>query len=315
MLTELESQSLSAELQRYVGERGAPVYAWDSVNEAMIRQWCEVFDVDFPPFTEGQQAAPGVHGGLIAPATLLPVWLMPGLRNRRPPGSDTADPRAVMKVLEREGYIGILGTNCEQEYERPLRPGERISCVHSVDAISEEKQTRMGPGHFVTFLQEFFDEAGARVGTMRLRILRFKPKMKMSTRPSPPQPAINQDSAFFWQGLKAGQLLIQRCKGCGVLRHPPGPACTECHSLEWDTVASTGRGSLFSFVVMHQPKHPAFDYPLPVGLIELEEGTRLVAPIKCTDTTTLRTGMRMEAIIESIEGEDRLPWFRPVREN
>jgi hypothetical protein len=79
-------------------------------------------------------------------------------------------------VLEREGYLGILGTNCEQEYERYLRPGERISTTNMVEGISDEKQTKFGPGFFITFLQEFFDQDNKPVGRMRLRILRFKPR-------------------------------------------------------------------------------------------------------------------------------------------
>jgi uncharacterized OB-fold protein len=302
------------ELTSFVGKRGGPVFAWDPVNAPMVRQWCEVFDFDFAPFVDADAAAAGVHGGLVAPATMLPVWLMPGLRNARPPGSDTTDPRAIMKVLEREGYVGILGTDTEQTYERPLRPGERLSCIHSVDAVSDEKLTRMGPGFFVTFLQEFFDEAQQAVGTVRLRILRFKPQAAPAAepkRPPPPQPAINQDTAFFWEGLQAGQLLIQRCAACGTLRHPPGPACTQCHSLDWDTVPSTGRGKLFSFVVMHHPKHPGFDYPLPVGLVELDEGVRLVAPLTGLDSAHWRTGMRVQAVIQPVAGEHRLPLFRP----
>ena len=295
------------ELKSHVGRRGGVVHGWDPVNQPMVRQWCEVFDFPFAPFLEGD----------VAPATMLPVWLMPGLRNARPAGSDTANPREVMGVLEREGYVGILGTDCEQEYQRALRPGETISCIHSVEAISDEKQTRMGPGFFVTFLQEFIDQAQQPVGTMRLRILRFRPKVAApvaARRPSPPQPSLNQDTAFFWEGLKAGKLLIQRCASCQTLRHPPGPACTRCHSLDWDTVQSSGRGKLFSFVVMHQPRHPAFDYPHPVGLVELEEGVRLVAPLTGVAIDHIRMGMAVEAVIEPVEGEHRLPLFRPARE-
>jgi len=306
----------AAELRSYVGRRYGVVHAWDPVNEPMIRHWCEALDFDFAPYLDARAAANTVHGGIVAPATMLPVWLMPGIRNARPPGSDLSDPREVMTVLERQGYVGILGTNCEQEYERPLRPGEKISCTHSVETISDEKQTRFGPGYFVTFLQEFRDERNEPVGTMRLRILRFRPREAVvapPARPSPPQPSLSLDTAFFWEGLSAGKLLIQRCASCHTLRHPPGPACTDCHSLDWDTVQSSGRGKLFSFVVMHQPRHPAFDYPHPVGLVELEEGVRLVAPLSEVALDSLEIGMPVEAVIEPVAGEHRLPRFRPSR--
>ena len=67
-------------------------------------------------------------------------------------------------------------------------------------------------------------------------------------------------------------MLIQHCKNCDKLQHPPGPCCKYCQSFEWDTVAASGKGKLVSFVKMHHPDLPGFEKPNPVGLIELEEG-------------------------------------------
>ena len=336
------TQSLLDELKGHVGRRYGVVRAWDAVNEPMIRHWCEALDFDFPAYTDAVAAAATVHRGIVAPATMLPVWLMPGIRNRRPAGSDLSNNREIMGVLERAGYVGILGTDCEQDYERPLRPGERISCTFMTESISAEKQTRFGPGFFVTFLQEFHDEREQRVGTMRLRILRFRPSPPQTqvptpvpllpqmslppltpppeaarpaarSKPSPPQPVLSQDTAFFWNGLQAGKLLIQRCASCHALRHPPGPACMRCHSLEWDSVESRGRGTLASFVVMHKPVTAGFDFPHPVGLVELDEGVRLVVPLVEPPPRGFEIGMAVEAVIEAVAGEHRLPSFKPAK--
>jgi uncharacterized OB-fold protein len=83
--------------------------------------------------------------------------------------------------------------------------------------------------------------------------------------------------------------------------------------LEWDSVEAKGTGALFSYVVMHHPKNDAFDYPHPVGLIELDEGTRLVAPLTDVDTNKLEVGLRMQVVFDNLEGQTRLPKFRPVR--
>lgn len=310
-----DGQAWITELRSYVGRRYGRIFAWDAVNEPMIRQWCEAMDIDFAPYGDAAASAATVHGGIVAPATMLPVWLMPGLKNARPEGSDLTNPREVMNVLEREGYIGILGTNCEQEYDRYLRPGDRISCTHVVESISDEKQTRLGPGFFINFLQEFNDQDNQPVGRMRLRILRYRPEQPAAKKPAraaPPQPVLSQDTAFFWEGLQAGKLLIQRCAACHTLRHPPGPACTHCHSLDWDSVESSGRGKLFSFVIMHNAQYEAFDYPHPVGLIELDEGVRIVAPLTEAKLDELEIGMAMEAVIEPVAGQNNLPRFRPV---
>ena len=74
-------------------------------------------------------------------------------------------------------------------------------------------------------------------------------------------PAVTHDTQFFWDGLKHHRLLIQRCTGCQSLRHPPRPMCPRCNSVEWDTVESTGRGEVFSFVMPQHPPYPWFEYP------------------------------------------------------
>ena len=306
----MSEAQLIAELRSYVGRRYGPVYAWDRVDPAMIRHWCEALDYAWPPYLDQDAAAAGAHGSIVAPPTMLPVWLMPGLKRQVAPGSDVTNHREIMGVLEAHGYLGILGTNCEQDYVRYLKPGERIASNYEVESVSDLKRTKFGPGVFITFLQRFLDEAGELVGTMRLRILRFRPEAKATPRPAPPQPAMSQDTKFFWDGLKERRLLIQRCTSCGMLRHPPGPVCLHCHGLEWDTQEASGRGTLFSFVVMHQPKYPSFDYPHPVGLIDLEEGVRLVAPLAVDDPGGLAIGDRMEAVFEDCSQDWRLPRFR-----
>ncbi len=301
----MTDELLLQNLRAFVGRRYGPVYAWDQVDVPMIRQWCEALDRDWRPYLD--------HETPVAPLTMLPVWLMPGLRKQVPPGSTDVEHREIMGVLESHGYVGILGTNCEQEYVRHLRRGERISATYEVESVSDLKRTKFGPGFFITFLQSFHDEADALVGTMRLRILRFLPQAEAPQRPAPPQPAMSQDTRFFWDGLKEGRLLIQHCVGCGELRHPPGPVCTHCHGLEWDTLEASGLGEVFSFVVMHQPKYPSFDYPHPIGLIELEEGVRLVAPLEVESTGNLEIGDKVEAVFQDSSHEYRLPKFRHVR--
>lgn len=105
---------------------------------------------------------------------------------------------------------------------------------------------------------------------------------------------VTQDNAFFFEGAAEGRLLIQRCSDCGTLRHPPGPACPRCRSFAWESVESTRRGTLHSWTVVHHPQDPAFVYPLAVGLLDLEEGTRLVADIAGVDHDELRVGMDLE---------------------
>jgi uncharacterized OB-fold protein len=196
--------------------------------------------------------------------------------------------------------------------------------------VSPEKRTALGPGHFVTSRTDFVDAAGEVVATMRFRILRFAPQAAgappAADVPAPaaaagagdppgpmrPRPAVTADSAFFFDGTRRGKLLVQRCSSCGRLRHPPAPACRFCRSLDWDTVEASGRGNLYSFVVVHHPRVPSFDYPLVIGLAELEEGTRLVADLEGVAPADVRIGMPVVVDLLAVDDELTLPVLRPA---
>lgn len=103
-----------------------------------------------------------------------------------------------------------------------------------------------------------------------------------------------QDNAFFFEAAAQGRLEIQKCSDCGTLRHPPSPACPSCRSFRWETLVSSRLGTLHSWTVLHHPKDDAFDYPLGVALVDLAEGTRLVADMAGFDLTALEIGMPVE---------------------
>jgi uncharacterized protein len=127
-----------------------------------------------------------------------------------------------------------------------------------------------------------------------------------------PRPSVTQDNAFWFDGARAHALLIQRCALCGTLRHPPLPACGACQSLEWDTLEACGRGVLYSFVVVHHPQVEPFDYPLPIGLVELEEGTRVVANLDGIAPEELRIGLPLVATFVDYDPGLALPVFVPA---
>jgi uncharacterized OB-fold protein len=82
--------------------------------------------------------------------------------------------------------------------------------------------------------------------------------------------------------------------------------------LEWDTVESSGRGTLYSYVVVHYPQVPGFEYPLPIGLIELEEGTRLVANLAEVSRESIEVGMALRAEFVDFDEDLSLPVFVPA---
>ncbi|RMD83941.1 MAG: Zn-ribbon domain-containing OB-fold protein [Candidatus Dadabacteria bacterium] len=126
------------------------------------------------------------------------------------------------------------------------------------------------------------------------------------------RPVLGKDNGWWWERINAGELTIQRCKQCGTLRHPPRPMCWKCHSLEWDYIVSSGKGKIYSYVVIHRPQFPGYEYPLVVAVIDLEEGTRIVSNVVGVDPKEVRSGMPVVVSIEQVDDELKLPLFRPA---
>jgi uncharacterized OB-fold protein len=127
-----------------------------------------------------------------------------------------------------------------------------------------------------------------------------------------PAPIVTEDSAAFWDAADEGRLVAQRCVVCGRLRHPPRPMCPQCRSLEVDVVTLSGRGTVYSYAVLHHPQHPAFDYPVLAALVDLEEGIRVVSNLVGLAPDEIRIGLAVQAEFEATDGDHRVPVFRPV---
>jgi uncharacterized OB-fold protein len=133
--------------------------------------------------------------------------------------------------------------------------------------------------------------------------------------PAAPQrmrPVIGHDNRWWWDRINEGELPIQRCKGCGTLRHPPRPMCWKCQSLEWDHVVASGKGTVYSFVVVHRPPFPGYEYPLVVAVIELEEGTRIVSNLVGIEPGDVKIGIPVQVSVGNVDETLKLPLFRPV---
>jgi hypothetical protein len=118
------------------------------------------------------------------------------------------------------------------------------------------------------------------------------------------------DTQFFWDAILNHKLLIQRCTGCHTLRHPPRPMCPHCNALSWDTIESSGRGEVFSFVMPQHPPYPWFEYPYIVVLVELEDGIRLVSNLCDIAPDDVTIGMRVEVFYAHFADGLVLPQFR-----
>lgn len=322
MATDVEKQEFLAKLRAFEGLDVGVQVGPDPVNQPMIRHWVQAMGDKNPVYTDPEAAAQSVHGGIVAPAVMIQAWVMGGLGVPRD-ASGTSAQTELLNLLDSAGFTSVVATNSEQEYDRMLRPGDHLQTHSIIESISEEKQTGLGLGHFMTSRVSWSTVEGEPVGHMLWRILKFKPGTGRSApaapgadgsepRPLRPRPSITLDNAFWFDAAREHRLLIQRCDKCGVLRHPTRPRCDKCGSYTWDTVEASGAGTVYSYVVVHHPPIPGFDYPLPIGLIELAEGTRLVAELVGVDAADVEVGMPVEVEWLDHDPDLSLPAFRPA---
>jgi uncharacterized OB-fold protein/acyl dehydratase len=304
---DLSDEDFDALLQEFVGKPSGPeMGAPDEVNVPMIRHWCEAAGDTNPVYLDETAAAASVHGGIVAPPTMLQAWVMHPFGTRFGVG-ETASER-LTALLASRGFTSVVATNCEQTYVRYVRPGDRLTMRSTIEAVSGQKETALGTGHFVTTRQDYLDADGELVGSMLFRSIRFRPPSKSPARPLRPAPAFTADNTWWFDAVEDDRLLIQRCASCERLRHPPQPMCPVCRSLKWDTVEATGLGTIYSFVITHHPQVPSFDYPLPIVVVELEEGVRMVMNTVDTDVDDVAIGAPVTISIRQADAERKLPF-------
>src|SRR5262249_27450921 len=161
--------------------------------------WVEAMGDRNPVYTDPDAARASVHGQVIAPAVMMQAWVMRGIAPRPTEGGNAQDD--LMRLIESEGFTSVVATNCEQEYDRMLHLGDPLRTRSMIDATSEEKQTGLGAGHFITTRVEYETLAGEPVGRQLFRILKFRPgtgrqsaaETEDTPRPRRPRPALTRD--------------------------------------------------------------------------------------------------------------------------
>jgi len=266
----------------------------DPVNRPMINNWVEAIGDRNPIYVDEAAARAAGHPGIGAPPAMIQVWTMFGLAGERPK-DDPLGP--IMQLFDDAGYIGVVATNCEQTYHRYLRPGEQVAITSEMGDVVGPKQTALGEGFFVN--QHIIWRVGDEdVAEMNWRILKFRPRDAAPGTSVPEgldpeammRPAASRDTAFFWEGVKAHELRIQR-RPDGSLQHPPVPAVWQDKSEPIDYAVAGGRGTVFSFVVHHAPKVPGRTLPFVIALVELEEGVRMLGELRGVDPAQVKIGM------------------------
>lgn len=133
--------------------------------------------------------------------------------------------------------------------------------------------------------------------------------------PAKPLPQPTADSAPFWEACRQGRLELQRCDECALFWFPPSNRCPRCLGESWAWTPVAGQGRLVTYTIMHRAYHPGFvaDLPYVVGVIELDEGPRMVSNVVGLASEAPSVGMRLSVVFEDAGQELALPKFRPAQ--
>lgn len=132
----------------------------------------------------------------------------------------------------------------------------------------------------------------------------------------PIRPVVDDTSMPYWESLRNKDIKLQKCLQCGKLRFPPYPTCPFCGFQGDKWVPVSGRGKLYSWIVVHAPINPALeeDVPYTVGLVELDEGPRIAGRIVGCSPLDLKKDMRVRPNYKVVDEELTLLTFEPLDE-
>jgi uncharacterized OB-fold protein len=133
----------------------------------------------------------------------------------------------------------------------------------------------------------------------------------MSEEPTYALPQSDPESAPYWEGIQQGELRIQRCRICQRHVFYPRSLCPHCHSDQLTWVRATGRGTIYSYTVVHRAFGPfAAEAPFIIAIVELEEGVRLMSRLINSPRERVCIGSAVQVSFERLSGRPPLPLFQ-----
>ena len=132
--------------------------------------------------------------------------------------------------------------------------------------------------------------------------------------PARAKPKPTPETQHFWDGCKAGELLLQRCTECTKSYFPPRPFCPKCGSRNVEVFKASGKAKLWSYVINHRPRPDMGTEPHSIAVVTLEEGPRMMTNVvNCPQTPeALELDMPLEVTFETF-GDIALPFFQPAK--
>ena len=155
------------------------------VSEAQIGYFTEMVRDANPLYTDSAYATESPAGGIVAPPPSLIVWVMdrgsqvgidldhPDVHlPQQPPWPVPAHKRASLRLLPE--MTDVIVQQVLLEFGLPLRPGDKVTAVNELVNCSASRQTKLGPGHFLTARDTFVNQRDEPVGRSTMTLLQYR---------------------------------------------------------------------------------------------------------------------------------------------
>ena len=131
-----------------------------------------------------------------------------------------------------------------------------------------------------------------------------------------PIPDPSPDMKVFWEGAKAGKLMLPRCTNCNRIHWYPRMICPHCHSTDLEWVEGSGEGRIHTFAVQTRSAGGwEKETPFVTAFIDLNEGDRMLTVLRGVDATkpeTIKIGSKVKVEFEPANEEVHIPFWRVV---
>jgi uncharacterized OB-fold protein len=130
-----------------------------------------------------------------------------------------------------------------------------------------------------------------------------------------PVPLPDERSAPYWSAAAEHVLAVARCSRCGQLSHPPDIVCPRCHHPDpgFTFEPVSGKGTVRSWVILHQSFLPGFDALLPLVLVDValdeQSDVRLIGRLLDGPEAPLALGSPVRVAFEDLAPDIAVPAF------
>lgn len=121
----------------------------------------------------------------------------------------------------------------------------------------------------------------------------------------------------FWDSLAEHGVKVQKCDDCGTYRYAPKEICNRCYSAGYSWSPVSGRGTVYTYTVVHRAPTPAYqdDAPYTLVHVEMEEGFRMVGILTGPEPQSVAVGQPVRATYRQLSPDWTILEFEPAQKD